>query len=79
MPRKVRELEDGGIYHIYNRGNNRRALFREGKDFNAFRDLWLSVKLRYEFDIYHYCWMSNHYHVLLRVKRGEDLGNGRKS
>ena len=74
MPRKVRELENGGIYHVYNRGNNRRNLFRDAKDFETFRRLWLKAKERYAFWVYHYCWMSNHYHILLKIGRGKDLG-----
>lgn len=75
MPRKVRELEDGGIYHIYNRGNNRRILYRAEKDFAVFRRLWLRAKERYDFWVYHYCWMSNHYHILLKIGRGKELGS----
>ena len=73
MPRRERELEDGGIYHVYNRGNNRKVLFRNADDFAVFRELWIKAKERYDFRIYHYGWMSNHYHVLLRIGSGKDL------
>ena len=33
MSRKPREFVDGGIYHVFDRGNNRKALFRSGEDF----------------------------------------------
>lgn len=73
MPRRKRELENGGIYHIYCRGNNRQRLFRDPKDFSKYLELIEKVKLRYEFKLYHYCLMSNHFHFLLEVVTGSDL------
>lgn len=74
MPRKPREIEDRGIYHVFNRGNNRWKLFREPEDYGVFSALWYEAKGRYSADVFHYCWMSNHYHVLVRMEIGEDLG-----
>jgi len=73
MPRKVRELVEGGIYHVYNRGNDRRSLFREESDFEIFRQRLLQAKEKFDLQIYHYCLMSNHFHLLVRVEKGEDL------
>lgn len=73
MPRKVREIEDGGIYHVFNRGNNRMDLFRESKDFAWFYSLWIKGKEKYPCDVFHYCFMNNHYHILVRMTLGSDL------
>lgn len=73
MPRKPRELENSGIYHVYARGNNRQKIFRDEKDFETYQDIVLKVKERYTFEIYHYCLMTNHYHFLIRVHLGKDL------
>ena len=73
MPRKVRQLEDGGIYHIYARGNNRQEVFRGPEDFASYRQVMIEAKERYAFEIYHYCLMSNHLHLLIRVSQGQDL------
>ena len=73
MPRKVRELEDGGIYHVFNRGNDRRDLFQDEKDFEFFLSQLLSVKHQLDSEIYHYCLMTNHFHLLVKVQKGEDL------
>lgn len=36
MPRKPREFVAGGIYHVFNRGNNRKTLFEEKLDYECF-------------------------------------------
>lgn len=73
MPRRQRELEDGGIYHVYSRGNNRQRLFRAGKDFEAYLEILRRIKERFEFKLYHYCLMNNHVHFLMEVEKGRDL------
>lgn len=73
MPRRQRELTDEGIYHVFNRGNDRRLLFREEQDFRQFMKALLAAKTRLHSDIYHYCLMTNHFHFLLQVRKGKDL------
>lgn len=73
MPRKVRELEDGGIYHVFNRGNDRRNLFQDEEDYQFFLSRLLLVKQEFGSEIYHYCLMTNHFHMLMRIKKGNDL------
>src|SRR3989338_926605 len=73
MPRKPRELTDGGIYHVFNRGNDRRQLFAEPEDYRCFiNHLGQGVADRAG-ALYHYCLMPNHFHLLLQVQHGEDL------
>lgn len=73
MPRKPRELSDGGIYHVFNRGNDRKQLFFDEEDFGFFLKCLGTVKTELCLDIYHYCLMSNHFHILLQVTKGQDL------
>lgn len=73
MPRKPRELVDGGIYHVYNRGNNKMILFREPADYEGFLDRLRGDMRKYEPELYHYCLMPNHFHLLLRVRQAKDL------
>ena len=73
MPRKPRELVDEAVYHLFNRGNNRRDLFQEREDFQAFLQELLKAKTKYQVFLYHYCLMTNHYHLLLQIPRGDDL------
>ncbi len=73
MPRKPRELVDGGIYHVFNRGNDRRQLFGEPEDYQRFLgDLQRGLTERAA-ALYHYCLMPNHFHLLLQVQQAPDL------
>jgi len=73
MPRKIRQLCDEGIYHVFNRGNNRRDLFEDYVDFRYFSDRILTLKMEIDVDVIHYCFMQNHFHLLLQVSKGEAL------
>ena len=73
MPRKKRQLVDAGIYHIYNRGNDRQKLFREDDDFVFFLSRLQIENQPFRAKVYHYCLMSNHFHLLLEVMAGEHL------
>ena len=66
MPRKPRRLTEAGVYHIVTRGNNRQVLFRERTDFETYLDLIGMMKKECAFDVYHYCLMGNHVHLLIR-------------
>ena len=73
MPRIARGLIDGGIYHVLNRGNGKRDIFHKTKDFAAFHNLICETKKRYKISILAYCLMPNHFHLVLRPMRGNDL------
>ncbi len=73
MPRQARNLIDGGHYHVLNRGNNRRALFLENQDFRVFVNLTAKYLGTCSLEIYHYCLMSNHIHLLLRAPLAQEL------
>ena len=66
MPRPLRPIADGLIYHVINRGNNRQNVFRKAADFQAFLQALADLKVRKPFELYGYCLMSNHFHLLLR-------------
>ena len=73
MPRTGRLVQDNGVYHILNRGHDRRKLFPSTRDFKEFRTIIARYKGKFEFDLYHYCFMSNHFHLLLKISKGSDL------
>ena len=66
MPRKPREFVDGGIYHVFNRGNNRRRLFKSEEDFHCFLKILKKAQTQYPVKLFHYCLMNNHYHLLVQ-------------
>jgi putative transposase len=66
MPRPLRPIDDGLIYHVINRGNNRQKVFRKRGDFTAFLEALGELKERKPFHLYGYCLLDNHFHLLLR-------------
>ena len=69
MPRKPRwlQLADEGAYHVMSRGHNREALFADSNDSCHFLSLLERYRRRHGFHLYHYCLMTNHFHLLLQL------------
>ena len=77
MPRRATALVAGEYYHLYNRGNNRQALFFERENYLFFlrrvrellvggseaADVWTEVVA--------YCLMPNHYHLVVQPRDGK--------
>jgi putative transposase len=70
MPRPLRPIADGLVYHVINRGNNRQTVFESEGDFHAFLKAIADLKERKPFRLYGYCLMSNHIHLLVRPAEG---------
>jgi len=66
MPPK-REVADNAIYHIVQRGNNKQVIFKDENDFRQFLYSLSKCKDKYTFELYHYCLMPNHLHLLMRI------------
>lgn len=73
MPREKRLLLDEALYHIIQRGHNKAVLFREHSDFAIFRMIIRSYKNKFLFELYHYCLMPNHIHLILKIIKKENL------
>ena len=73
MPRIARGLSDGALYHVINRGNARQEVFHKDEDYQAIINLMVEAKERYEVEVCAYCFMPNHFHLLLRPVQGEEL------
>lgn len=64
-------LEEGKYYHIYNRGAGKAPIFFSDDDYRLFIKkyfyyLFLSV------ETYAWCLLSNHFHILIRVRTVEE-------
>ena len=60
-------LEAGKFYHVYNRGNNSENLFYNHENYQFFLrrlDEYLSAYI----DIFAFCLLPNHFHLLIQVK-----------
>ncbi|HOY33395.1 MAG TPA: transposase [Bacteroidales bacterium] len=64
---KIDVLESGAMYHIFNRGNNKENLFVEDRNYSYFLSLTEKYLTKVA-DIYCYCLMRNHFHLLLKIK-----------
>ncbi len=66
MPRPPRYNEIG-IYHIINRGVERRDIFLQQSDYDQFMTLMGDLVTKYGIAIHAFCLMTNHYHILLET------------
>ena len=66
MPRPLRPIAAGLVYHVMNLGNNRQDVFFHEGDYQAFLKALLDLRQRKPFALYGYCLLSNHFHLLLR-------------
>ncbi|SNS17964.1 REP element-mobilizing transposase RayT [Anaerovirgula multivorans] len=66
MPRQARKKSKTGIYHIIARGNNRQNIFEDDEDCIKFIEIIQQSKEKSGIELYGYCLMGNHVHLLLR-------------
>lgn len=65
-------FECGYVYHIYTHGNGKDLIFRENENYRYFLDKLLKYIAPIA-EIYAYCLMPNHFHLLLRFKIVESI------
>ncbi|HHT62493.1 MAG TPA: hypothetical protein GXZ75_02175 [Clostridia bacterium] len=66
MPRGRRMLENGGYYHVIQRGNNKEYIFESANDKGYLLELLKQIQNELPFSLYAYVIMDNHYHLLLK-------------
>ena len=67
MPRRAIQFNAGNFYHIYNRGNNRHAIFFERENYFFFLE---KLKLYFPPAVvrtHAYCLMPNHFHLIVEL------------
>jgi len=70
-------FESGQYYHIYNRGNNKENIFIEDRNYNFFLEKMKKYLLPVA-DVYAYCLLKNHFHIVLRIKDKMELSDNLK-
>ena len=73
MSRLARAISGSGVYHILFRGVNQQDIFEEATDFEKLKETIMIVKKDLEFEIYAYCFMNNHVHIVLKEKNQGDI------
>lgn len=68
MARPMRLDYPGTLYHVLSRGNEKREIFRDEKDYLKFLDTLGKMVERFKLEIHAYVLMKNHYHLLIRTE-----------
>ncbi len=68
MPRRSR-IDKIWFYHILNRGVDRANIYHDSEDFKKFLQILQDASEDYDFEIYSFCLMSNHYHLLIKTSQ----------
>ncbi len=68
---KYENLTKDNYYHIFNRGNNKSDIFIEQENYDYFLSL-LSKYITPIANIYSYCLLKNHFHLLVKIKNIDD-------
>lgn len=68
MSRKPRNQSKTGIHHIMFRGINKQTIFHDKEDYYKFLKIINKTKEKFNFDIFAYCIMPNHVHLLIKEK-----------
>lgn len=71
--RESRKYSTSGVYHILYRGVNQQNIFEEEKDFLKMKEIISDVKSEMQFEVYAYCFMSNHVHIVMKEKKLKDI------
>jgi putative transposase len=75
MPRKARLVIPGYPHHVTQRGNRRQQVFFSASDYRAYLDLLVDFKGKAGVDIWAYCLMPNHVHMIAVPHRESSLAD----
>ena len=67
MPSRRRCVSKTGFYHVMSRGNNKARIFNREKDYKKILQYVKRVVDDNSLQVYAYCIMPNHYHLLVRM------------
>ena len=73
MPRGPRFLLPCACYHIITRGNQQQPIFHDDTDYEIYLAGMKRYKKRYSFQLYAFCLMPNHVHLVGQPKETENL------
>ena len=74
MPRMGRVVLPGYPHHIVQRGHNRQVVFAADDDYHYYLETLAEFKEVYQVQVYAFCLMTNHVHLLLAPTEREGIG-----
>ena len=74
MPRIARVVVPGYPHHVTQRGTNKSTIFHDDEDRSYFFQCLNSWAEKTAVNIWAYCLMNNHFHLLLEPAKVQDLG-----
>jgi putative transposase len=75
MPRKPREEVEGGVFHVFARGNDKRLIYRDDVDRRTYLRMLRGTVRQFRWRLLAYCLMDNHVHLLIQTPE-TNLGAG---
>ena len=66
MPRRQREKSNSKIYHVIVKGIDNQDIFYDDQDRNYFLNQILKLKKVFNYEVYSYCLMTNHVHIVIK-------------
>ena len=76
MPRTSRAVAVGYPHHVTQRGNNRQPIFFDDQDRLTYLDTFQHYASKFHLDVWAYCLMPNHFHLLVVPQNEESLASG---
>src|SRR5919202_1460550 len=74
VPRPPRDAHAGGYYHVHTRGNNKLPVYVDLIDRYTFLEILGRIQQKYEWIIYAWTLMTNHYHFVMQIQVGLSAG-----
>ena len=68
MPRMARKVSKTKVYHVILRGNDKQDIFLDNQDYKKFLKEVKNTKEKYGYELYAYCLMTNHAHLVIYDK-----------
>ena len=75
MPRRPRAFLRGNVFHVVNRGAKRQRLFNGPDDYDAFLRVLRGSLNRGRVDLFAYCVMPNHWHLVTAATNPANLSS----
>lgn len=74
MPRSARVVVPGYPHHVIQRGHNKQDIFLESEDYEYYLSSLMHWRVQLNVELYAYCLMTNHVHLLLAPSSANGLG-----